>query len=98
MAKNYQTFYKLFFFFCIYTRYLISAEWYEKADVHILIIKKNGEIWVSVENSHNGLGVKNMSDLVLKKYMVFIKQKTVQMNKLKNTKWSTEIFLKNVII
>ena len=46
--------------------YLISAEGYKKAGVHILITKKTGEIWVSMKNVHNGLGVKNMSDLVLK--------------------------------
>ena len=46
--------------------YLISAEGYKNADVHILIIKKTSEIWVSMKNVHDGLGVKNMSDLVLK--------------------------------
>ena len=46
--------------------YLISAEGYKNAGVHILIIKTTGEIWVSMKNVHNGLGVKNMSDLILK--------------------------------
>ena len=30
---------KLYFIFCIYIMYLISAEWYKNAGVHILIIK-----------------------------------------------------------
>ena len=46
--------------------YLISTEGYKNAGVHILIIRKTGRIWVSMKNIHNGLGVKNMSDLVLK--------------------------------
>ena len=33
-----------------------------------------------------GIGVKNISDLVLKEYMVFVKQKTLQKNKLINIK------------
>ena len=46
--------------------YLISADGYKNAGVHILIIRKTGEIWASMKNVHNGLGVKNMSDLILK--------------------------------
>ena len=46
--------------------YLISAKGYRNAGVHILIIRKTGKIWVSMKNVHNGLGVKNISDLILK--------------------------------
>ena len=46
--------------------YLISAERYKNTGVHILIIRKTGKIWVSIKNVHNVLGIKNMSDLVLK--------------------------------
>ena len=46
--------------------YLISAEGYKNADVHILIIKKTGEIWASMKDSGSGMGVKNISDLVSK--------------------------------
>ena len=46
--------------------YLTSAEWYKNAEVNLLIIRKSNEIWVSMKNVHDGLGVKNMSDLVLK--------------------------------
>ena len=66
-VKNYQTFQKLiFFFFCIYKMYLISAEGYKNHSVHFLRARKTGEIWVSIKNVHNGLGVKNISDLVFK--------------------------------
>ena len=50
----------------MYKIYLISSKGYKNAGVHILIMKKTGEIWVSMKNVHDGLGVKNMSDLVLK--------------------------------
>ena len=46
--------------------YLISAEEYKNAGIHILIIRETGEIWASMKNVHNGLGVKNISDLILK--------------------------------
>ena len=42
--------------------YLISAERYKKAGVHILKIKKTDEIWSSMKDVGNGLGVKNKSD------------------------------------
>ena len=54
---------------------LISAEWYKNANVKFLTIKSISEIWVNMKNVGSGMGVKNISDLVLKKYMVFVKQK-----------------------
>ena len=44
---------------------LISAEGYKNAGVH-LIIKETGELWVSIKDVEDGLGVKNTSALVLK--------------------------------
>ena len=41
-VKNYQTLYeikKFYFIFYVYKKYLISAERYKSAGVHILIIK-----------------------------------------------------------
>ena len=46
--------------------YLISSEGYKNPDVHILIIKKTGEIWLSMKDVGRGTGVKNIPDLVLK--------------------------------
>ena len=40
-----------------------------------------------MKDVHDGLGVKNMSDLVLKKIHSKYLKKTLQMNKLKNQKW-----------
>ena len=45
---------------------LLSAEGYKKAKVHFLKIRKTNELWISMKNVRDGLGVKNISDLVLK--------------------------------
>ena len=45
---------------------LISAEIYKNSKVDFLQIRKTDEIWVSMEHLHDRLGIKNMSDLVLK--------------------------------
>ena len=55
---------------------LISAERYKKAGVHFLKIKKTGELWVSMKDVGDGLGVKNISDLILKEiYGIYEKRK-----------------------
>ena len=46
--------------------YLISAEGYKNASVHFLRVRKTSKIWPSMKDVHKGLGVKNMSDLILK--------------------------------
>ena len=45
---------------------LILIEGYENANV-ICLKNKNGDLWVIMKNVKDGLGVKNVSDLVLKK-------------------------------
>ena len=50
-------------------------------------MKKTVESWTKMKNVQDGLGVKNMSDLVLKEiYGIYKKQQTLQINKFKNTK------------
>ena len=46
--------------------YLISAEGYVNAGVHFLRVQKTGEIWRTIKGFRRGMGVKNISDLVLK--------------------------------
>ena len=46
--------------------YLISAEGYNKANVDFLTIKTTSEIRVSMKDVGSVIGVKNISDLVLK--------------------------------
>ena len=55
---------------------LILTEGYENANV-ICLKNKNGDLWVIMKGVKDGLGVKNMSDLVLKKYMVLMKKKNI---------------------
>ena len=46
--------------------YLISAEGYQNANVEVLTTKTTSEIWVNMKDVGSGMGVKNISDLVLK--------------------------------
>ena len=50
----------------MYKMYLISAEGYKNANVEFLTIKTTSEIWVSMKDVGSGIGVKNISNLVLK--------------------------------
>ena len=46
--------------------YLVSTEVYKNADVHHLIEQETGIVWASQKNAQDGMGVENMSDLILK--------------------------------
>ena len=77
-------------FFCIYKIYLISAEGYKNAGVDFLRIEKTGEIWAKMKGVQDGLGVQNISDLVLKEIYGIYKTKNFtkeQIRKYKMTKW-----------
>ena len=75
--------------------YLISAEEYKKAVVHFLRARETGEIWVSIENAHNGLGVKNISDLVLKEIYGIYETKNLTNKQIRKYKMTEkEIFEK----
>ena len=88
----------IFLFFCIYKMYLISAEGYKDAGVDLLRIKKTGEVWTKMKDVEDGLGVQNISDLVLKEIYKIYKTKSLKKSKLKNTKWLKEKFFKSLII
>ena len=51
---------------------LISAKAYENAKLHTIQVKN--DLLVSTKDVKNGLGVKNISDLVLKELMVLMKK------------------------
>ena len=77
--------------------YLISAEEYKNADFHVLIVRKTGETWLSMKDVHDGLGVKNVSDLVLKELYGKYETKDLineQIRKYKITERAFEIFEK----
>ena len=67
--------------------YLISAEGYKNTNVGFLTIKTtNEEIWVNMKDDGSGMGVKNISDLVLKEIYGICETKILQKNKLMNIK------------
>ena len=43
---------------------LISVEGYKNAKVHTIQVKN--DLWISIKDVGNGLGIKNISDLILK--------------------------------
>ena len=63
--------------------YLISAEGYTNAGVYCLKIRKTDEIWPSMKNYGEGLGVKNISDLALKEIYGIYGKKHLTKKKLK---------------
>ena len=92
------------FFFFLYFLYikganikmsLISVEGYQNAGVHFLIIKNTGELWVNMKNVGDGLGVANISDLVLKEIEGIYEKKNLTKEEIKNYKMTEgEIFEK----
>ena len=69
--------------------YLISAEGYKNSNVEFLTIKKTSEIWVNMKNVGSGMGVENVSDLVLKEIYGICETKSPtkkQVNEYKMTK------------
>ena len=74
---------------------LIPAKGYTNAKVHFLEIKKTGEIWVSIKDIGDGLGVKNISDLVLKEIFGVYGKKELTKEEIKKYKMKErEIFRK----
>ena len=66
--------------------YLISAEGYKNANVVFLTIKTSSEIWVSIKDVRSGIGVKNISDLVLKEIYGICETKNPSKEQLMNIK------------
>ena len=55
-------------------------------------------MWTRMRDAQDRMGVKNMSDLVLKEIYDICKTKTSQKSNLKDTRLVKEEFLKNMII
>ena len=73
----------------MYKLYIISAEGYKNAKVNFLTIKTTSELWVNMKNVGSGIGVRNVSDLVLKEiYGIFETKNPTkkQVNEYKMTK------------
>ena len=65
--------------------YLISAEGYKNAKVDFLTITTTSEIWVSMKDVGSGMGVKNISDLVLKEIYGICETKNPKKKQVKKT-------------
>ena len=61
---------------------LISAEGYKNAGVNILKLETTDELWMKIKDFGDGLGVKNISDFVLKEIYGIYEEK--QKNKRRN--------------
>ena len=73
--------------------YLMSVEGYKTVEVDFLKTRKTDEIWVSMKHIHDGLGVKNMPDLVLKEIYGKDERKNFPKNETKKYKMTErEIF------
>ena len=75
--------------------YLISAEGYKNANVEFFTIKTTNEVWVNMKDVGSGIGVKNISDFVLKEIYGICETKNhskEQVNEYKMIK--TEIYKK----
>ena len=73
----------------MYKMYQISAEGYKNARVSFLKVQRTDEIWASMKNVGSGMGVKNISDLVLKEIYGICETKNPtkkQVNEYKMTK------------
>ena len=74
---------------------LISSEGYKNAGVFHLIIKETDKLWVSMRDAGDGLGVKNISDLVLQEIHGICEKKTLTKEEIKCYKMTErEIFEK----
>ena len=66
--------------------YLISTEGYKNEKVDFFTITTTSEIWVSMKDVGSGMGVKNISELVLKEIYGICETKNPTKNKLMNIK------------
>ena len=55
--------------------FLISAEGYKNGGVHFVRVRGTGEIWACMKDAGSRMGVKNISDLVLKEIHGILKTK-----------------------
>ena len=78
--------------------YLISAEGYKNANFEFLTIKITNEIWVSMKDVGSGIGVKNISDLVLKEIYGICETKIPSKEQVNEYKITKKKFIKCLLI
>ena len=70
--------------------YLISAEGYKNGNAAFLAIKTTNEIQVSMKDTGNGIGVKNISDLILKEIYGICEKRNPSKEQLNEHKMTTK--------
>ena len=81
-----------FIIFCIYKVV------YTNACVHFFKIRKTGKIWASIKDSGEGLGVKNIPDLVLKEIYRIYEKRELTKKEIKNYEKTEREIYENLII
>ena len=75
--------------------YLVSAKGYENGGVDFLRVKTTGESWAKMKDVEDGLGVQNISDLVLEEIYGIYRTKNLTKEQIKKYKMTErEIFKK----
>ena len=82
----------------MYKMYLISAEGYKNANGEFLTIKITSEIWVNMKAVGSGIGVKNISDLVLKEIHGICKTKNPTKEQVNEYKMTKREIIKSLLI
>ena len=80
----------------MYKMYLISAKGYKNAKVDFLTVITTSEIWVNMKDAWSGMGVKNMSDLVLKEMYGICETTNPTKNQVKEYKMTEKEFYKSI--
>ena len=76
---------------------IITVETYKNPKVHTIIVKNKELFWVKMSDVQNGLGIKNISDLVRKEIQDIYETKCPTKEQIKKYKRSeAEIDTKNV--
>ena len=66
--------------------------------MHFLRVRKTGEIWLSMKDVHKGVGVKNMSEIILKEISRIYETKNLTNKQIKKYKWVRKKFFKNTLV
>ena len=84
----------------MYKMYLISAKGCKNAKVDFLTIKTKttSEIWVNMKDVGSGMGVKNISDLVLKEIYGICETKNPSKEQVNEHKITKNKFIKSLLI
>ena len=82
----------------MYKMYLISAEGSKNANVDFLTIKTTNETWVNMKDIGSGMGVKNISDFVLKEIYGICETKNPTKKQVNEYKMTKDKYITSLLI